>query len=98
MKPKAVTVLSSLFWSTMLAWMPEARAITAGVQEVPAWGWGEEEASGVVEREEVARESVLSSMRTMVGTARVLPARRRERHVGAISNRILNEWTGWVLD
>jgi hypothetical protein len=46
----------------------------------------------------MARESVLSSMRTMVGTARVRPARRREWSVGAISNRILNEWMGWVLD
>jgi hypothetical protein len=79
--------------------MPEARAITAGVQGVPARGWVEEEekASGVVEREEMARESVLSSMRTMVGTARVCPARRRGRNVSAISNRILNEWMGWVL-
>ena len=30
----AVTVLSSLFWSAMLSWMPEARAITAGEQAV----------------------------------------------------------------
>lgn len=30
----AVTVLSSLFWSAMLSWIPEARAITAGEQGV----------------------------------------------------------------
>lgn len=30
----AVTVLSSLFWSAMLSWIPEARAITAGEQAV----------------------------------------------------------------
>jgi hypothetical protein len=93
MKPKAVTVLSSLFWSAMLAWMPEARASTAGVQGVP-----EEETLEVVEREDIARELVLISMTSIVGTARVGPARRREDNVAAISNRILNERMGWVRD
>jgi hypothetical protein len=32
--PRALTVASSLFWSAMLDWIPEARAITAGEQVV----------------------------------------------------------------
>jgi hypothetical protein len=37
----------------------------------------------------MVREAVLSSMRSMVRAAIVFPARRRERRVGAVSNRIL---------
>jgi hypothetical protein len=59
----------------------------AGVHGVPdAWDWGEVE------------EDASSSMRTLVWTARVCAARRRERNVVDSSNRILNEMTGLMLD
>ena len=63
---------SSLYWSAMLDWMPEARARTAGEQAVLL------EVGGVASRERVESEA---SMMRKEGAGRAVVRARRGRRV-----------------
>lgn len=99
--PSAVTVLSSLPWSSMLDWMPRASVLTAGEQAVPAadelpfaCGLAAEAspagaAAGAASEASMVIEAAASrSIRTSVGMAEVRDRERRSARM-EVENCIL---------